>query len=239
MVPGDFQALSVKRAERARALAERYPAAREVLDFYREIALFETTVRANAPLEARARLIELVIDKGPELLRGVAQRLDEASCRSAIEHYMKDEDTTSPRSFFARVLLQPQVARREWSHPVPVEDRCPRCGHLPQVGCLRPRGDGLSLSLVCSLCLFEWTFPRGRCPSCGETREDKIAYYAADELPHLQVQACDTCARYVHLVNLSKDPEAIPDVDEIAALALDVWAYRKGYRKLHPNLVGI
>ncbi|MFQ5790858.1 MAG: hypothetical protein ACE5JI_10325 [Acidobacteriota bacterium] len=38
---------------------------------------------------------------------------------------------------------------------------------------------------------------------------------------------------------LSKDPEAVPDVDEVAALPLDVWAREQGFRKLHPNLAGI
>ena len=34
-------------------------------------------------------------------------------------------------------------------------------------------------------------------------------------------------------------PEAIADVDEIAALPLDVWAAQNGYQKLVRNLVGI
>jgi formate dehydrogenase maturation protein FdhE len=35
------------------------------------------------------------------------------------------------------------------------------------------------------------------------------------------------------------EPEAIPEVDEIEALSLDVWAREKGYEKIFPNLVGI
>ena len=58
-------------------------------------------------------------------------------------------------------------------------------------------------------------------------------------MAHLQTQVCDTCQRYLNQVDLSKELQAVPDVDEIAALPLDVWALERGYQKLHPNLVGI
>jgi formate dehydrogenase maturation protein FdhE len=53
------------------------------------------------------------------------------------------------------------------------------------------------------------------------------------------VSACESCHRYLHVVRIDRDPEAIPLVDEIAALALDVWARGEGYEKIFPNLVGI
>jgi len=116
---------------------------------------------------------------------------------------------------------------------------CPLCGHPPQVGCLRAVEYGTALTLICSLCLGEFPFPRGHCPACGQTEERNTAYYSASELEHVQVQACESCRTYFHSVSLAKDPEAVPDVDELSALALDVWAQAKGYRKVHPNLVGI
>ena len=121
----------------------------------------------------------------------------------------------------------------------PSGSRCPRCGHRPQVAALRPHGDGSALTLVCSLCLGEWSFRRGRCPACGEDAEKSLAYYSAPGFEHLQVQACDACAVYLHAVDLAKDPAAIPEVDELAALPLDVWAREQGYRKVQPNLAGI
>ncbi|MFQ5789322.1 MAG: formate dehydrogenase accessory protein FdhE [Acidobacteriota bacterium] len=245
MVSRDFQALSEKRAARARFLAHRYPAARQVLDFCGDIAAFQQTIPTDSPLEARPLLVELVIEKGPELLKKAARELTVTACRKALKDYLREQDTTSPRSFFARVLLQGQMAKAAGIASSEVDrlrgagHRCPRCGHPPQVGCLRPQGDGTALSLMCSLCLAEWPFERGRCPACGEADGRNMAYYSADELPHLKVQVCETCRRYLHSVNLSKDPEAVPDVDEVAALPLDVWALEQGFRKLHPNLVGI
>jgi formate dehydrogenase maturation protein FdhE len=43
----------------------------------------------------------------------------------------------------------------------------------------------------------------------------------------------------LQLVDLSRDPAAIPDVDELAGLPLDLWAQERGYRKIHPNLAGL
>ncbi len=116
---------------------------------------------------------------------------------------------------------------------------CPRCGHLPQSGALRPQGEGSAMTLVCSLCLHEWPFRRGRCVACGEESEKNMSYYTAPGFDHLHIQACDTCRTYHHAIDLSKDPAAIPEVDELTALPLDIWAREQGYQKLHPNLAGI
>jgi formate dehydrogenase maturation protein FdhE len=53
------------------------------------------------------------------------------------------------------------------------------------------------------------------------------------------VQACDSCAAYLQVIDLGKDAGAIPDADELAGLPLDCWALEKGYTKVQPNLAGI
>ena len=99
-----------------------------------------------------------------------------------------------------------------------------------------PQGDGTALELQCALCFEVWRHEKGRCHACGETG---LGHYAAPELAHLEVQACESCGIYLNLVHQEKDPEAVPDVDEIAALPLDVWAKEKGFRKPIPNLIGM
>jgi formate dehydrogenase maturation protein FdhE len=37
-------------------------------------------------------------------------------------------------------------------------------------------------------------------------------------------------------VDLTRDGNAVPEVDEIAALPLDLWAIEKGYQKMTGNL---
>jgi formate dehydrogenase maturation protein FdhE len=41
------------------------------------------------------------------------------------------------------------------------------------------------------------------------------------------------------VIHLGKDPAAEPLVDEVAALAMDVWALERGLKKIHPNLLGV
>ena len=227
-------------------LAARYPASREALEFYGEIARFQqqaegsgTASDVESALKLHEPLRRLVRERGSQVLKQAAEALDEGACREALYAYLGQIDTTSARSFFARVLLQPRVFSQGdggRSHP---DNLCPHCGHPPQVGVLRPKGDGAALTLTCSLCLSEWPFPRSQCTACGEQDEKKIAYYSPEQIAHLQTQVCDTCQRYLHHVDLAKDIQAVPDVDEIAALPLDVWALERGYRKQQPNLVGI
>jgi FdhE protein len=116
---------------------------------------------------------------------------------------------------------------------------CPLCGSQPQLGVLRPEGDGTSRSLVCSLCATEWRFGRLLCPACGESSETHLAIYIAEEWPQVRVEACETCRSYIKTVDLSKFGLAVPVVDEIAAIPLDLWAREKGYTKLQANLLGI
>jgi len=227
-------------------LAERYPASREALAFCAEIAAFQEGVveagddqNIESCLEFREPLVLLVREKGSRVLKQAAESLDEAACREALYAYVEQVDTTSARSFFARVLLQPRVISQGRGNESHIDNRCPHCGHPPQVGVLRPEGDGAALALVCSLCLSEWTFPRSQCAACGERDEKKLAYYSPEQMAYLQTQVCDTCQRYLHHVDLSKEIGAVPDVDEVAALPLDVWALERGFQKLHPNLVGI
>lgn len=66
-----------------------------------------------------------------------------------------------------------------------------------------------------------------------------MAFYSAPEIPHVRIDVCETCHTYLKGVDLTKTGLAIPIVDELAALPLDLWAREKGYRKLQSNIVGI
>ncbi len=116
---------------------------------------------------------------------------------------------------------------------------CPLCSGLPLLGVLRPQGDGGKRSLICSLCAHEWDFRRIVCPACGEESVDKLPVYTAEELPHVRVEACDTCHSYIKTIDLTKDGHAVPVVDELAAIPLSLWAAEKGYVKVIPNLLGV
>jgi formate dehydrogenase maturation protein FdhE len=113
-------------------------------------------------------------------------------------------------------------------------DSCTK--HSPQAGVLRPEGDGTAFFLLCRDCREEYVFPRDACPHCDHPA---IAWYSSESLPHIQTRVCESCRRYLHVIHLGKDARAIPEVDELAALPLDLWAREQGYEKLWPNLAGI
>jgi formate dehydrogenase maturation protein FdhE len=115
---------------------------------------------------------------------------------------------------------------------------CPLCGGKPIVGVLRSEGDGAKKSLICMLCAHEWTFRRIYCPACGEEREPQMAFYCAPEIAHVRVDVCDTCHTYLKSIDLTKTGLAVPVVDELATIPLDLWAREHGYVKLQINLLG-
>jgi FdhE protein len=144
--------------------------------------------------------------------------------------------------FFARAMMQPyaEIAGENLVAPPQVITRntCPLCEGRPLLGVLRVEGDGGKRFLLCSFCLQEWEFRRILCPTCGETAEEKLPVYVAEQMPHVRVEACDTCKLYLRTIDLTKDGHAVPIVDDLAALPLTLWAQEHGYSRLQPNLLG-
>ena len=112
------------------------------------------------------------------------------------------------------------------------------CGSQPQLAVLRPEGDGGKRHLACSLCLTEWEFRRIICPVCEEMDPTKLPRYSAEEPIAVRVEACDTCKSYLKSFDMTVDGLMVPEVDEIATVALDVWAAEHGYHKIQLNLLG-
>jgi formate dehydrogenase maturation protein FdhE len=136
-----------------------------------------------------------------------------------------------PFAEFAAALVQPVKLDGTPS-------ACPMCGSNPILGVLRPEGDGGKKSLVCMLCAHEWAFRRIYCPVCGEEREPQMGFYTAPEIAHVRVDVCDTCHTYLKTIDLTKLGLAVPVVDELAAIPLDLWARQHGYQKLQMNILG-
>lgn len=115
--------------------------------------------------------------------------------------------------------------------------RCPSCGSLPVVGVLREEGHGAKRTLVCGLCLTERDYLRVVCPACGEQRFDALPVYTADQFEHVRIDACDSCRTYLKTIDLTKNGLAVPLVDDIASVTMDLWARDGGYARLRPNLL--
>jgi formate dehydrogenase accessory protein FdhE len=166
-----------------------------------------------------------------------------ASLEAYWEHAGKfDQQIGAFAQFLARAFLQPYAEFRAallLQPPMLVTVRvCPLCGARPLMGVLRVEGDSGKRFLLCSFCYQEWEFRRIFCSMCGEEAENKLPVYVAEQLPHIRVEACDTCKFFLTTVDLTKDGHAIPLVDDLAAIPLTLWAREHGYSRLQPNLLG-
>jgi FdhE protein len=149
---------------------------------------------------------------------------------------LETEDAAT--AFVVEALLQPfaESAAVEWDVGQ-TRRRCPRCGSPPVAAVLREEGNGARRSLCCPLCLAEWPYLRVHCPACEENRFEALPVYTADAPAHVRVDACDRCRTYVKTVDLTKDGLAVPVVDDLATVALDLWARDRGYQRVYPNLL--
>jgi len=144
--------------------------------------------------------------------------------------------------FVPRALVQP-LAELLGTHTtatpaVSTVHSCPLCGGQPLLGVLRPEGDGAKRRMMCSFCQQEWDFRRIYCAACGETDEKKLPVYVAEQFPHIRVEACETCKVYVRTIDLTTNGNAVPVVDDLAAIPLSLWCQERGYTRLQPNLLG-
>ena len=181
-----------------------------------------------------------------ESARQMAQLASDAWIGS-LEAYWKhagiyDQQVGAFAQFLPRAFLEPYAefrGRLTLRAPMMGTTRlCPVCGSRPLLGVLRPEGDGGKRFLVCSFCLQEWEFRRILCPTCAEEAEDKLPVYVAEDTPHVRVEACDTCKFYLRTIDLTKDGNAVPLVDDLAAIPHSLWAHEQGYSRLQPNLLG-
>jgi FdhE protein len=196
----------------------------------------------------------------PEPLALIAGSLhdERAGWQALMREYLDREDpgeasddadgfAAEPKAFVTEAVLQPfaeaaATDRREHLDRSPdtsgrLASRCPVCSRPPCVGILREEGQGARRTLLCGCCLTEWAYLRVVCPHCLEERFDALPVYTADAFPHVRIEACDTCGRYLKTIDLTKDGLAVPLVDDIASLPLDLWADEKGYRRLRANLL--
>ncbi len=225
MVPSENGRIKI---ERARLLARRFPETAHLLELYIQIALIQEEIAGGqknfAFLKEKLRALPL-----PEPLASFP----------LTEDLLKAEPSSPEGRFFWRVLMQPQAERLRKPSAAVYSGVCPSCGQKPVVGVLRGEGDGAKRSLLCSLCSLEWPYRRLICPNCGEEDREKLPVYKAAQIEHVRLEACDTCRTYIKSVDLTKDGFAVPQVDEIATVVLNLWADERGYSKVETNLLGM
>ncbi len=251
---GVTEAAFERRAARAEALAVGASNARHVLTF--AAGLLRAQGRVAAALEEMHRRHPLtgrlagdaprIIEAGVELLRFASGSslpgLAEAERVSGVDlvAYWNGTD-----DYVARALLRPYVdvlARAGVAPEVRARPAgCPFCGGPPWVAARRPaaEGEGAARYLLCALCVTEWPIGRVRCAACSEADPERLPSFSSKNHGGARIEACETCRRYVKSIDAGVDAQAIPEVDDLLSLALDLWAQGQGYRRLEPGLAGL
>jgi FdhE protein len=207
----------------------------------------EPAADATPAMQFASKLLTMTARRGPAPLREQAERLLSGAGFEEIARPFWHEP--SDRDFFGKALVQPYLERLAQQQVQPRhrdhlrgERRCPFCGGAPQLSILEEHAASLESGgrqLQCANCLYRWTYRRVVCVHCGEEDEHKLGYYQTDEFPHLRIDSCDTCRRYLKSVDLGRLGLAVPIVDEMSGVALDAWAVEKGFTKIELNLVGM
>ena len=241
-----------EKIARAEGLAEQYPATSQLLRLYGKLAAFQKHISQNLNGSPGSD-IRSVLKFVPELDRFVASINSESLNKTLaqigsdrerwtellLEYWQKEDNNSSAaEAFLAYSLIQPYAERVTDRMKIDAANdvrECPACGNPPQLSVLREYSNGAKRSLICFLCGTEWEFRRVLCPNCGEQHKDKLPVYTAEEFAHARIEACDNCKSYIKSIDLTKDGHAVPQVDDLATLALDLWAQEHGYRRLHPN----
>ena len=251
-----------QRKARALELASRHEYAAEPLRLFAaladaqalafERALAERPGLANIPaFVVRASLpgvMDAAMSAGTETLReAVLTRFHEGDLEGLINAWLAGSEQDPTDVFLARAATSP-VLEALSSLGLDLgggedERRCPACGGLPQLAIFTDTGEALLTGqrrLVCSRCATEWTYARMTCVSCRETGGARLPILADESrLPHLRIDACEVCRAYLVTVDMRKDRGAVPLVDEIAALPLDLAAAERGFTKITRNVVGL
>ena len=145
---------------------------------------------------------------------------------------------------------------------------CPQCGGPPQLSYFALASEDLAAGgryLECARCHARWGYARMTCAGCGEDSSSRLPIFneegnASGErgsvvrglegrlgdsrgdskavFPHIRIEACESCHQYLLSIDLLADSAAVPVVDELAALPLDLYAREKGFSKIIPNLMG-
>lgn len=248
-----------RRIKRAGELARKHSEVSELLSFYQQLARFQQQIYEALPAASEhelrvllpyfSGLLKLVRDAGSPALKAAAAALAEDSeddrlslLESIWQHQLESHALAGEYPFFAQALLQPYaefLADKTNADNQGTPALCPFCGSRPVVAVLRPEGDGGKRSLVCSLCFTEWTYRRLVCPNCGEENKEKLPVFAAKEFENVRVDACDSCHTYLKSIDMTRDGNAVPVVDELATISLNLWAAENKYQKLRPNLFGV
>ncbi len=246
------------RRQRTDELLTRYAFAGELLGFYRALLPVQEKAyhAADGDHPSPADLPRYVVDRvmpdvidvtvahGPRQLRdGVVERFCSADLPDLVRRWLNDASRSPVETYLARASAGPVLEALSGEPSKAPDDRhCPSCGGLPQLSYFAVTDEALVTGpryLLCSRCGQTWIFSRMVCAGCGERSGTQLPIYRdGAQFPHVRIDACQTCHRYSLTFDLRHETAAVPVVDELACLPLDLFARERGFTKITPNLLG-
>jgi formate dehydrogenase maturation protein FdhE len=246
-------------AVRAEALAARTPAGREPLAFAAGLFRAQQVLAAaieRIPLTGNMEadrpafaadldgVVGFAAERGPAGLRDQARTFGSSGGDPLAAFW--NGGGSGRQDYLARALLQPYAGvlaarglRPDRGDPA---GGCPFCGGLPWIA-LRRSGptdmDGAQRFLGCALCGGTWPINRISCPACDEQSPERLPCFQSDRHPSARIEACASCGIYLKSIDLTVDALAVPEVDDLCSLSLDLWAQQEGHRRLEPGLAGV
>ncbi len=215
-----------------------------------------------APLaRERFTLDASVMEVGDQLLTAVADLEMPATARDAVAA-LRSSPLPDRRATFQRVLEDPLpvdvIAEHSFVsaalqvvftctaaalpadllHPCP--GNCPVCASPPVASVMVgwPRASGTRYC-ACGLCGTLCNYVRIKCTLCGST--GGIMYHGIEgDDGTIKAESCDSCKRYVKIMQRMKRPELEPLADDIGSLGLDILMRDKEFFRgaANPFLLG-
>ena len=198
--------------------------------------------------------VEALVGSVPDLLAGAGRTLASWSGperRELVEAWLDDPSLVDPLlAFWVRVAAGPVLETAAVGAAVPSSEQwrgsaCPVCGGQAQVSVIAEESGeflgGSPRSLVCGRCATWWSFPRAVCAVCGEEDPRNLGSYLVEDQRWVRVDACETCHGYVKTFDLREagGRDAVPLVDDVATLTLDLWAGEQGLVRPAASFAGV
>lgn len=202
------------------------------------------------------QVVDATLVHGPQpLAAAVSERWATANLIDINARWLAGDEIGDVDRYLARASLQPLLEALAADESLvsifgadglvrrpTIDLHCPACGGLPQVAYFEVSSEALvagTRRLVCSRCSSTWPLTRLTCAACGEQASSRLPIFNEKQMfTHIRIDACESCKRYILSIDLKKDGRAVPLVDELAALPLDLYAQEHGYAKIVPNLMG-
>jgi len=179
------------------------------------------------------------IRSGAEYLKGLGKEELLSLIHYFLENQMADDVSRLLFMSFLQPILYTAADRIKLEQEGWLRNHCPICGFKPSVSFLMDTEEWEGARFLrCSLCLTDWLYVRTKCVNCGNVEDYDLDYFTSPDIDYIEIQTCRKCNHYIKIVDLRKDGLAVPDLEDVASLSLDLWAQDQGFVKFERNLFG-